>query len=194
MLHAEEALAHLHCTRAVAGATGLGLGPGFGTGSLAGFTGIPTRYAYLGVLALCGFLQSDLHGVTEITAAKHLAATATRSPTLLAEHVAKNVTKGFSKAAITFRSTRTATVWVYPRVPVLVICCTLLRVRQHFISLFGFLELFFRNFGRVSLVAVGMVLHRKLAIGLLNFFFRGVTGNAQSFVIVSFGHDFSVTR
>jgi hypothetical protein len=41
---------------------------------------------------------------------------------------------------------------------------------------------------RIALVAVRVVLHRQLAISLLDFVLGGVLGNAEDFVIVSFGH------
>jgi hypothetical protein len=71
---------------------------------------------------------------------------------------------------------------------VLVVGRAFLRVRQHLVGFLGFLELGLGVLGRITLVAVRVVLHRLLAIGLLDFFFAGVLGNAQRFVIVTFCH------
>src|SRR3989344_2507565 len=84
-----------------------------------------------------------------------------------------------------------AHVGVPPGVAVLVVGRTFLRVGEHLVGLFGLLELLFGRLGCVTLVAVRVVLHRQLAIGLLDFFVRGVLGNAQDFVKVSFGHGHS---
>ena len=71
---------------------------------------------------------------------------------------------------------------------VLIVGSPLLRVAQHFIRFFGFLEFFFRSLGCVTLVTVGVVLHRQFAIRLFDLVFAGVLGNAQYFVKVSFRH------
>jgi hypothetical protein len=68
----------------------------------------------------------------------------------------------------------------------LVVRRALLGVREHLVRFLGLLELGFRALV-LALVAVRVVLHRELAISLLDFFIRGVLGDAQDFVIVSFG-------
>jgi hypothetical protein len=60
-------------------------------------------------------------------------------------------------------------------------------VGKHLVGLFGLLEFFLGNLGRIPLVAVGVVLHRKFAIRLLDVFITGVFGNAQCVVVVFFG-------
>jgi len=70
----------------------------------------------------------------------------------------------------------------------LIVGGALLRVRQHLVGFLGLLELLLRDFGGITLVAIRVVLHRMLAISLLYFFIRGVLGNTQDFVVVSFGH------
>ena len=71
-------------------------------------------------------------------------------------------------------------------VAVLVVGRALLSVGQGLVGFLRFLELFFRF--RIVRIAVGMVLHRQLAISLLDFFLRGVAVDAEDFVIVAFAH------
>jgi hypothetical protein len=73
-------------------------------------------------------------------------------------------------------------------VAVLVVGRLLLRVRQHLVGLFGLLELLFGALGGITLVAVRVVLHRQLAIRLLDLVVRSVLGYAQHFVKIAFGH------
>jgi hypothetical protein len=106
---------------------------------------------------------------------------------LLAKHVAKNIAKGVGKPTVAF-ATGAAHIGVYTGVAMLVIGGAFLGVRQHLVGLFGLFELVFSHFGAVTLIAVRVVLHRQFAIRLFDLFLRGVFGNTQSFVIVSFGH------
>ena len=189
LLHTEKALAHLHRPRPAAGAAGFGLGTGLGTAAVAHIAVVPTGNANLGVFSFGSFLQGDLHGVAQVAAAKHLSSTTGSSTALLTKHVAKNVTKGFSKTTISFSATRAAAhVGIDPSKAMLVVGRALLRVRQHLVGFLGFLELFFRAFGCIPLVAVRVVLHRMFAISLLDFFIRRVFGDAQNFVVISFCH------
>ena len=73
-------------------------------------------------------------------------------------------------------------------VAILVIGGALLCVRKHLVGLFGLFELFFGALGGIPLIAVRVVLHRQLAISLLDFVLGSVLGNAEDLVIVSFGH------
>jgi hypothetical protein len=82
----------------------------------------------------------------------------------------------------------TAHVGVHAGVAVLVVGRLLLRVGKHFVGLFGLLEFLFGGLGRITLVAVGVVLHRQLAIRLLDLVVRGVLGHAQHFVKIAFCH------
>ena len=132
------------------------------------------------------FFQGDFHGVAEVAATVDLAPTGAWSSTaLLAKHVAKNITERFGKSAISLTA-RTAHIRVYTGVAMLVVGSPLLRIRQHFVGFFGFFEFVFCHLAGVALVAVRVVFHRKLAIRLFNVFFRGVFGNTQDFVKVSF--------
>ncbi len=70
-----------------------------------------------------------------------------------------------------------------------VVEAALLGVGEDRVGLGALLEFLFRPACGIPLVAVRVVLHRQLAISLLDFFVRGVLRNAQDFVIVSFtGH------
>jgi hypothetical protein len=69
-------------------------------------------------------------------------------------------------------------------VSVLVVRGALLIVGQGFVSLFGFLELFFR-FGIVR-IAVRMKLHRQFAISFFNFVCICVFIDAKNFIIIFF--------
>ena len=69
---------------------------------------------------------------------------------------------------------------------ILVIGCTLLRVREHLVGFFAFFEFDLGFFGRIALVAVGVVLHRQFAISLFDLIFAGVFRDTQNFVKVAF--------
>ena len=158
----------MHHTGAAAGAAGFDLAAGLGARAsthLAVFLG---RNANLRVFAVGRFFERQFHGVAQVAAAKHLASAA-RAATLLAKHVAKNVTKSFGKAAKAFAATRATHIGVYPGVAVLVVGGALLRIRQHLVGLFGLFEFDLGLFGRFTLVAVGVELHCQLAVGLFNF-------------------------
>src|SRR5690606_20751883 len=68
----------------------------------------------------------------------------------------------------------------------LVVHAALAAIRQHLVGLLGLLE---SGLGlRVPGVAVGVVLHRTAAIGLLQFLLGGAAGDAQDFVVVALAH------
>ena len=188
LLHAEKALAHLHRAIAAAGAAGFGLGAGFGTAAVAGVAGVPAGDANFGRFALGRLFQRDFHGVRQVVAPVHLPPAPATSATLATEHIAKNIAKSFGKAAKPFRAWATAHVRVHARVAVLVVGRAFLAVGEHFVGLFDLFELLFRLFGFVPLVAVRVVLHGQLAVGLFNFVVRGGFGYTQDFVKIAFRH------
>src|SRR5690606_8037909 len=96
LLHAEEALAHLHHALPGAGGAGLGTGAGFGTSALAGFAVGPAGNADLAFLACRRFFQRNFHCVRQVGATVDLAAAALSA--LAAEDVTKDVAKGVAKA------------------------------------------------------------------------------------------------
>ena len=108
-----------------------------------------------------------------------------------AENVAKDVAKGFRKAAKTFAArATTAHVGVHAGMAVLVVRGALWGVGEHLVGLFGLFELFL-GLDRVTfLVAVRVELHRQFAISLFDVFVGSVFGNTQNVVVVAFGHGF----
>jgi len=74
-------------------------------------------------------------------------------------------------------------------VAVLVVRGALLRIRQHLVGLFGLLELLLGLLGIVTLVAVGVMLHGQLAVGLLDVVVGRVLRHAEDFVVVALCHE-----
>ena len=194
LLDAEEPLAHVHRASAVAGRTDFGTRSGLRAVALAGFATLVRRNADLRFLARRSLFERDLHRVAQVAATKHLlaarAASLPRTATTTAEDVTEDVAECLGKAAESFSAgAATAShVRVHTRVTVLVVGRALLPVAEHFVGLFGLLEFLFGLLGVFPLVAVRVMLHGHLAIGLLDVFFAGVLGNAQRFVIIPFGH------
>jgi hypothetical protein len=73
-------------------------------------------------------------------------------------------------------------------VAVLVVGRTFLRIRQHLVGLLGLLEFVFRLLRIVTLVAVGVVLHGQLAVGLLDVVFGGVFRHPEHIVVIALCH------
>ena len=199
LLDAEETLAHRDRTGAVASAAHLRAGARLGAGAVAGVAGFVGGNAYLRFLASGAVLERDLHRVRQVVAAKHLlptaaATTATTRATRAAKDVAKDVAESFCKATHAIRAAARAKaathVGVDAGVAVLVVGGTLLRVGEHLVGLLGLLELLFGLLGIVTLIAVRVVLHRELAISLLDVFVGGVFGHTQSFVVIALCHRF----
>jgi hypothetical protein len=71
-------------------------------------------------------------------------------------------------------------------VTVAVIRLALFRIAQHLVSFLDFLELLFRFL--VVRIAVGMEFHRKLAIRLLDVFFRSTLGDPEDLVKITLCH------
>jgi len=179
----------VHRARAVTRGAGFGLGAWLGTGAAAGAALFPRGDANLGVFAGRRLFERDLHGIRQIAATVDLRAAAATTAASRAEQVAKDIAKGIGKAAITFGASATAAhVGVDARMTKLVIGGTLFRVREHFVGLFGLLELLFGFLGLVTLITVRVVLHGQLAVGLLDVVVRGAFGNAQHVVEITFCH------
>jgi hypothetical protein len=68
----------------------------------------------------------------------------------------------------------------------LVVGGALLGVGQDFVGFLGFLELLLGAL--VVRIAVRMMLHGQLAIGLLDVVFRGITAYTEDLVVIPFGH------
>ena len=65
----------------------------------------------------------------------------------------------------------------------------LLGVGEHLVGFLGLLEFLFRLLRLVTLVAVGVMLHGQLAIGLLDVVLAGVLRHPEDFVIVTLCHE-----
>ena len=163
----------------VAGRALDGLRAGLGTRAVAGRALIECRNADLGFGAARRFLESDLEVVAQVGPAIHVGA-----PAASAENIPENIAECIREAAHARRACRCL---IDARVAVLVVGGALVGVRQNFVSLLGFLELFLGL--RIVGVAVGVKFHRELAIRLLDVVFRRIAIDAEHFVIVFFRHD-----
>jgi hypothetical protein len=132
------------------------------------------------------FLERDLHRVAEVAAAIHLLA-AGATAAAVAEDVAEDVAERLGKAAEALGAAATE-VGVDAGVAILVVGGALLRVGQHLVGFLGLLEAFLRRLRGGTLVAVRVVLHRQLAISLLDLFVGRVLGDAEHLVEVTFCH------
>ena len=189
LLHAEKPLAHLHRARTVAGRAGFGRCTGLGSCAVAGFALVPGWNADLRFFARSRFFQGDFHRVRQVVAPVHLSASARATARPASENVTKNVAETFAKSTEAFGSAWAAAhVGIHARVTVLVIGCPLLRIAEHFVGFFGFLEFFFGSLGCITLIAVRVVFHGELAVRLFDVVVAGVFGNAQHFIEISFGH------
>src|SRR6516225_7979191 len=164
----EKALGVTHPAVATAHRTGLRLGAGLGTGAGTGFAGHRGWNADLRCLAVEGFLERNLHVVTQIGAA--LAAARAPAPGRHAENAFKQIGKG--GAEIGAESSGAAT---HPMLEggmaKAVVSSALVRILQNFIGLVDLLE---PNFGRlVAGIAIRMELHRTLAKGGLDLAIAG---------------------
>ena len=142
----------------------------------------------MSVFARGRFFEGDVHGVGQVAAAKDLTPAALLTTSATAEDIAKNIAEAAAETTKPFGTTGPAHVRVHTGVTVLVVSGFFLGVREHLVSLFGFFEFLFGGLGRITLVAVGVVLHGELAVRLFDLVVGGVFGHAQHVVKVSFGH------
>src|SRR4029079_15185179 len=184
LLDAEEALAHLHRSRAVAGGAVDRARSRLRAAALARLARLVRGDADLRFLAVGRFLERDLHRLAEVAAAVDLRAGATGATA--AEDVAEDVAERLGEAAESFRAAAQAR--VDAGVAVLVVGGALGRVGEHLVGLLGLLERFLRSLRSGTLVAVRMVLHGELAVRLLDLLFGGVLGDAEHLVVVPLGH------
>jgi len=135
----------------------------------------------------CAACSSDFQVVAQVGAAVDVgttAATATAAATA-AENFVEDAAEGIGKtAAATAEAATHAGLRVDAGVAVLVIGGAFLAIRQNLVGFLGFLELFLG--ARVVRIAVGVVLHGQLAVGLLDLVFAGVAVDAENFVKIAF--------
>ncbi len=192
LLDAEETLPHVNGAGTVAGRADLRAGSRLGAAAAAGLAGVVGRDADLRFLAVGGFLERDLHRVAQVAAAVDLLAVraAPRAGSAdAAEDVAEDVAECFGEAAAeAVGPVAAAHVRVDAGMAVLVVRRPLLRVGQHLVRFLALLELLFGLARRVALVAIRVVLHRMLAISLLDVLVARVLRNAEDFVVVALCH------
>ena len=131
--------------------------------------------------------QRDFHAVLHIRA---LVIRLTRTAAT-AEHLAENIaeveTARTAEAAKSTAAARTAEAALFERgVAVLVVCRFFLWVGQGVVGFLDFFKFFFGFF--IVGIAVGMVFHRQLAVGLFDFVVACGTRNAQYFVKIFIAH------
>ncbi len=175
LLDREEALREAHRARAVAGLACLRLRAGFRAGPAARVAGLHRRDADLGLGAARRLLERDLEVVAQVRAAIDRRAAARAA----AEDVAEDVAERVGEAAEAGRFPRAhAHVRMHARVPVGVVGAPLVRVGQDLVGFLRLLELLLAVLA--VRIAVGVVLHRKLAISLLDLVLGGVPVDACS--------------
>lgn len=84
-------------------------------------------------------------------------------------------------------SARGASIATNASVTKLIIARPLLFIRQNFVRLRNFFELFLRSL--IARIFVRMILHRQLAVSFLDFIIGSVFGHSQNFIIISFCHN-----
>src|SRR5260370_29489762 len=136
-------------------------------------------------------LKRNFHAVAQIGPAIHPRAAVPTSSArrataaCLAEDVAENVAERLGKPAKTLRAC-SGRARIDARMPVLIVGRALLRIREHFVGLFDLLETLFRVLA--VRIAVRVVLHRKLAISLLDLVAARIFRDTHNLVVIPFRH------
>ncbi len=170
---------------------GLRFRAGLGAAAVARRAYLERRHADLGLGAAGRILERELQVVAQVgTAIDAVAAPAALRAEDLAEDVAECVGEapesfGAAESART-RARAEARRRIDTRVPELIVSGALPGVGQDLVGFLRFLEFIFR--AAVVRVAVRMVLHRKLPIGLLDVFVGSVTIDAQYRVVIALRH------
>ena len=126
--------------------------------------------------------QRDFQVVAEVGTTIDIGATAPTTTAAPTEYFIEDATEGIPEAATT-SSAKTAGLLVDTRMAVLIIGGTFLAIRKNLVSLLAFLEFFLRP--RIVRIAVGVVLHGQLAVGLLDLVFTGVAVDAENFINIA---------
>ncbi len=187
LLHREEALRHADLADAFTSGAGLDVRARLGAVAVAVIAVVPVRYADLRLVAVRGLLERDLHAVAQVGAAIDLRTAALPAPGCLAKDVAEDIAEGLGEAAVALGTAEAARhVRVHARVPVLVVGRLLFGVGEHLVGLLGLLEFLLRILA--VRIAVRVVLHRELAIRLLDVVVARVLAHPEHFVVVTFCH------
>ena len=128
------------------------------------------------------FFQRNLKVVAQIGSAIDVGAATSTTAT---ENIAENIAESVGEAVEALAAAR-AHARVNACVAVAIIGGALVGFRKHFVGFLHFLEMPFRI--RVAEVAIGVILHRQLAIGFFQIGIGGVAIDAQNFVVVALGH------
>ena len=166
-----------------------GVGARLGAGAVAGLALVHRRNADLDLGAARRVLQRQLEVVAQVGAAIHAVAAAAAAA-LLPEDLAEDVAERIGESAEAFRPRAARRIAAERRIHAgmseLVVRRALAGVRQNFVRLLRFLE--FRFGALVVRIAIRMVLHRELAIGLLELVVGRVALDAEHRVVVAFRH------
>ena len=187
---AENAAGTNDLAAAAAGGTGPDLRPLFRAVAFAGLALVGFGERHLLFATPGGFLESQFHVIAQIRALLGLTRIGATAAKNILEHAP--AAKDFAEDVKWVMETRPRPAAAPTRPPVkgrvaeLVIRGPLLLVIEHLVSLAQFLEFLLRSL--VARVLIGVIFHRLLAVGLLDFLGAGGALNAQDLVIVAFGH------
>jgi len=180
LLDREEALLQADLAAALAGRTGFRLRARLGAGALAGLAGFHRRDADLGLGAEGGLFEGDLNVVAQVRTTIDVRPSAACAA---AKNFVENSAKGVGESATAAKTAKAAAhagLRINPGVAVLVVGSAFLRIGEDFVGFLRFLEVLFR-LGIVR-IAVRMVLHGQLAVGLLDFILGGVAVDAEDVI------------
>src|ERR1700737_3815861 len=191
LLDRKKALRDAYLTLAVARRAGLGLRSRFGAAAMTSLALLHRRNADLGFGAARCFFERQFEVVAKVGASKDSAA-ATASAALAAKNLAEDVPKGTGKTAESLRpaeSTRTCSAETGGRIDAgvseLIVGLPFASVGQDLVRFLRLLEFLFRALVRI---AVRMMLHRQLAISLLDVLIGRVAIDAKCRVVVALSH------
>src|SRR5882672_2541656 len=186
LLDREETLRDADFAAAVARGTRLWLRSRLGTTAMAGLAFVHRRNADLDFRPASRVFERQLEVVAKIGAAIDAAAALAA---LLPEDLAEDVAERIRESAEAFGAARTGRAEsdrrVDARVPELIVRGALLPVGQDLVRFLGFLELVF---GALFRVAIRMVLHRELAIRLLDVVVGCVAVETEHRVVITLRH------
>ncbi len=179
LLDGEEPLLYTNLPRSATSWAGLRLGAGFCAAAVAGVAFFQCRNADGLLGAASGFLQRDLEVVAQVGASIDIRAAST--PSAASKDVAKDISEGIGKAVEALAaSTAAAHGRVDASMAVAVVGGALVGIGQDLIGFLGLLELVLSVLA--VRVAVRMIFHGQLAVGLFQLVLRGVAIDAEDLV------------
>src|ERR1700730_3018937 len=191
LLDRKKALRNAHLTLAVARRAGLGLRSRFGAAAMTSLALLHRRNADLGFGAARCFFERQFEVVAKVGASKDSAA-ATASAALATKNFAEDVPEGIGETAESLRAAESARTRgaetgrrIDTGVSELIVSLPLASVGQHLVRFLRLLEFLFRA---LVGIAVRMMLHRQLAISLLDILIGRVAIDAKCRVVVALSH------